>query len=371
MRVLVVSHPCVTPVNQDFFDRAAKLGDWDLTIAVPARWTNEYGARRPERSPGFEGRLLTLRVGLAGNIPLHFYVSRLRAVVERVEPDVAYIHHEPYASATAQWALALKGVPFAFYSAQNLHKRFPAPFTWSEQVVFRRAGLALPVSADVEAVLRGRGYARRSEVLPLAVDVEAFTPTGRTGREPFTVGYIGRLSAEKGVDTLLKGLSAADGVRCRVAGDGPAKEQLQRLSRELGVEDRVEWLGYVEHTEAPAFYRSVDLVAVPSKTVSFWKEQFGRVVIEALACEVPVVTSDSGELPRLIERTGGGWVVPEADPAALSMVLRQARDEVAKRRQLGREGRNGVKIFALDAVAQRFAAALESISAGALQRSSP
>ena len=360
MRLLVVSHPCVTPINQDFFGAVAEHSGWEVTILVPNRWRNEYGEQRPARSPQFRHRLCSLRTALPGNIPLHFYVSDLRARVRELRPDVAYLHHEPYGVATAEWAAALAQVPFAFYSAQNIVKQYALPIRLGERLVYRRADLALPISDDVAQVLRTKGYRGRSTVLPLPVDLHRFAPAYRRPGVP-VVGYVGRLSPEKGVDVLLRAvaLSATSSLRCVVAGTGPDEERLKLLARDLGVEQRVEWLGYVDHFEVADVYRRCTLLAVPSLTVPNWKEQFGRVVIEALACGVGVVTSDSGELPRLISTTGGGWTVPEGDPHALAACIDQRiREDSDTQAEVAHGRRNVLEMFGLDAVAVRFTDAL-------------
>ena len=101
--------------------------------------------------------------------------------------------------------------------------------------------------------------------------------------------------------------------------------------------------------------------AVPSRSLPRWREQFGRVVIAALACGVPVVTSDSGELPRLVSATRGGWTFPEGDASALAALLGQlARhpEMLSRPSQAGR--RAVVKQFAVKASAARFAEIVES-----------
>lgn len=362
MRLLVVSHPCVTPANQDFFGELMASTGWDVTVVTPNRWKNEYGRQIPERSPGFGGSLIARRVALAGHIPLHFYASSTRAVLRAVLPDAAYLHHEPYGLATAQWAMALGSTPFAVYSAQNIVKHFPLPFAQFERAVLKRARLAVPVSETVADVLRRKGYAGPMEVLPLPVDLARFFPAPSPPAHP-TVGYVGRLSPEKGVDVLLRAVanSTTPDLRCLIAGTGPDESRLREEASALGIAERVEWRGYVTHSEVAAFYRELTVLAVPSLTVPNWSEQFGRVVIEAIASGVAVLASDSGELPALLERTGAGLALPEGDHRALAQALdaHAAPDGelVAEARacapRIGEE-------FGLSPLARRFAEALVS-----------
>jgi glycosyltransferase involved in cell wall biosynthesis len=355
MRLCVLSHPCVTAANQEFYARVKERSGWELTIFLPRRWRNEYGVQHPVRWPAFDGELVPLPVALAGNIPLHVYLASLRREVERRRPDALYLHHEPYALASYQALLAARGVILGFYSAQNIEKRYRWPIAAWERRVYERSSFAFPVTDAVAAVLRSKGYRGRVEVLPLWIDTELYAPGGSRAERPFTVGYVGRLAEEKGVDTLLDALSRVERARALLVGDGPSRAALHRRARALEVSDRVGWTGYVPHAEMPAAYRRMDVLVVPSKTVPSWKEQFGRVVGEALACGVPVVTSDSGELPRLVDATGGGWTFPEGSATELARILARVASDEAGRRDRAAQGRNAVaRLFGVEALADRF-----------------
>lgn len=143
----------------------------------------------------------------------------------------------------------------------------------------------------------------------------------------------------------------------------PARETLAARANEMGVRERIIWRVYVPHDAITAVYGEMDVLVVPSKTVSNWKEQFGRVVVEALACGVPVIASDSGELPRMIGQTGGGWTFPEEQPEALASVLRHVGDSPSEAGSRAIAGRRAVeRLFGLNTVADRFAAIVESVA---------
>jgi L-malate glycosyltransferase len=372
LHLLAVSHPCITAINQDFFAHVEAETGWRVTIVLPLRWTTEYGKHlEPARWPRFQGRLLPLPVRLAGSIPLHFYTARLGRIFDQERPDAIYAHNEPYAAATYEVFRASRGlvdVPLGFYSAQNLLKRYPWPVSRWERYVYRHASFACPVTTAVAGVLEAKGYRGRSEVLPLTVDTDFYCPAGGeepmpSGRTPLTVGFVGRIAPGKGVETLLRALSLvpADRLRAVIVGDGPATGALKLRASRMGLDRMLTWLGYVAHEQMPRVYRTMDVLAVPSRSLPGWREQFGRVVVEALACGVPVVTSDSGELPRLVSATGGGWTFPEGDAPALAVRLAQ----LARRPEMlagpSQEGRRAVvKQFAVKAAAARFASLVEA-----------
>jgi glycosyltransferase involved in cell wall biosynthesis len=369
MKLLVVSHPCSVPSNQELYARVEAQTGWDVTLVVPSRWRHEYGYLRPSRWPGFEGTIVPVRVALAGNIPLHFYATSLQRLFHRERPDVIYVHHEPYGVATAQAFRAAGDIPVGFYSAQNLLKRYPPPISIWERWCLRRAAFALPVSDLVADVLRKKGYRGPLQVLPLGVDTRRWRrrQARRDAGAPLTVGYIGRLSAEKGVDTLIDALAQTSNreIRAVIAGDGPERGRLEDLASRLGLDSRVRWAGYVPHERAVDFYGEIDVAAVPSRTTPGWKEQFGRVVIESLACEVPVVGSDSGELAKLIPSTGGGWTFPEGDARRLAELLDRLDADPEARIAAAQAGRLVVeRDFDLERVAGRFAEVVSRAAAG-------
>jgi glycosyltransferase involved in cell wall biosynthesis len=374
MRLLVVSFPCTEPIRQDFYADFQARSGWDVSIVLPTLWQSEHGARRPQRWPAFGGELIPVPVLLNGNIPLHFYRARMTRIIEKTRPDAIYVHHEAYGVATFQTFLANQRsvrAPIGFYSAQNRLKHYPWPFSACEAYVYRRAAFALPVTQTAADVLRAKGYEGLLEVLPLGVDVNVYQPNGhravRRQETDLTVGFVGRLAPEKGVDTLLAALTRpeAQGISAVIAGDGPMASALKDDASRLGLEGRVEWRGYLPHDRTPDFYRAVDVVVVPTRATQSYMEQFGRVVPEALACGVPVVTSDNGELPHLVDATGAGWVFPQGDAGALAAILGRLRGRQDMLRELGGSGRDEVKRrYSLEQVGPRFAAVIASAAGG-------
>ena len=126
-----------------------------------------------------------------------------------------------------------------------------------------------------------------------------------------------------------------------LGGEGPERQSLEKLAVELGTTQQVIFDGLISSGDMPAYLNQLDAVVLASRTRSNWKEQFGRVIIEAMACEVPVVGSDSGEIPNVIGEAG--LIFPEGDVQALSAHLKYLMDNVAVRQNLGKEGLRKVK----------------------------
>jgi len=358
MKLLVVSHPCVTPINQELYAKVEELTGWKITLVGPSNWIDDYGTVRSlERWDAFSGEIVPVPVWVSGNIPVHVYRTSFVSILRSVEPDAVYIHNEPYAASTAQVLLARNltqsTAAFGFYSAQNIVKSYPPPFRWTEQWVYRSSSFAFPCSETVLETLREKGYHGQATHLPLGIDPQLYRPVskneetrGAQTEQSILFGYVGRVTQEKGLATFFEALATLPNKlkwRLVIVGTGKQEEYLCRLSSALKIDDRIEWVGYVDHTEVPSYLSSFDVLVVPSETQPSWKEQFGRVIVEALACETPVVGTDSGEIPRLLERTQGGITVQERNANSLAEGLRTMALRPNLRRRYAQQGAEYVR----------------------------
>jgi glycosyltransferase involved in cell wall biosynthesis len=361
MKLLVVSHPCVTPINQQLYAEVQRQTGWDLTLVGPSNWMDNYGKPRSlERWDTFEGTLIPIPVWPSGNIPLHVYKTSFIPLLRSLRPDAIYVHNEPYAASTAQVLLANYAssvrAPLGFYSAQNIHKTYPLPFRWTERLAYRAGSFAFPCSQTVSDTLQEKGFSGTATLLPLGIDPDLYRPSATgsalraelAGEANVLFGYLGRLTDAKGLSTLIHALAGLPNDlswRLAVVGSGDEEyvRSLKTLAADCGIADRIEWVGFVDHPSAPRYLSAFDVLAVPSETQPSWKEQFGRVIVEALACETPVVGSNSGEIPHLLGRTGGGVVVAERDPAALADGLLALARNPDRRCQLAVQGASYVR----------------------------
>jgi glycosyltransferase involved in cell wall biosynthesis len=257
-----------------------------------------------------------------------------------LRPDIAHIDEEPYNLAT--W-LAFRAARSAdarplFFTWQNLARSYPPPFRWFERAVMANARWALAGNAAAAAVIGAKGYRGPTTVVPqFGVDENLYRPAVERAAGRFVVGYAGRLDPEKGVDTLLEACAPLPEVEVRIAGAGPERAGLLALAERLGMAARTHFLGSLDTPAMLAFYQGLNALVLPSRSRPNWVEQFGRVLIEAMACGVPVIGSRSGEIPNVIGDAGA--LFPEGDISALSDALRVLMASPDAARAIGLRGR--------------------------------
>ncbi len=333
----MLSKALVVGAYQRKLEEIAQHPDIELTCVVPPRW----GGQELERAYTAGYRLEVRPLRFAHSFHL-FHWTGLGSLMRSIRPQVVHVDEEPYNLATFLAVRQARAVAATalFFSWQNLLRQYPLPFSWMERQVYRASPYAIAGGEEAGGILRAKGYRGRLAVIPqIGIDPELFAPapTPRSDR-PFTIGYAGRLIRAKGVSVLLDAVAGlrADW-RLRLIGDGPERDSLAAQAERLHVVDRVTFLGGAPSLEMPARLRDLDVLAVPSLTTSAWKEQFGRVLVEAMACQVPVIGSNSGEIPHVIG--DAGLVTPEGDWKALREALQRLADFPDARVDLGRRGR--------------------------------
>ncbi len=339
MRVLMLSKACIVGIYQPKLEAIARRGV-ELTVLAPPAWRDERGAQPLERSftAGYTLRAIPIRFN--GSFHLHHYPTLAREI-SQLKPQIVHIDEEPYNLASWQ-ALRLArraGASSLFFTWQNILRRYPPPFSWGERWVMRRADCAIAGTETAADVLRRKGYRGPLKTIPqFGTSKMLFAPSDDCAQRPFTIGYIGRIVPEKGVDILLRATARLDGDwRLRLVGGGTARHDLQALAQALKVDERVAFVGLLPSAELPAEYHKIDALVLPSLTRPNWKEQFGRVLVEAMASGVPVIGSDSGAIPSVIGEAGR--IVPEGNVEALARALADLRAQPALRRELSEAGR--------------------------------
>ena len=329
IRILTIGHSYVIALNRAIVREVARHPDFEVTVAAPSFFHGDL--RDVELEPEPEGSPLRL-VGLDARWSrwihvFHYDAGSLRRLIRQNEFDLVHAWHEPYIYAGYQIARSLAGlpIPFCFRTAQSLGKHYPPPFRSFELATLARAQGWIAGGRLVYEAMRTRGYpAERGRILTLAVDTAVFEPADLSrrasaqrelGLRPPVIGYIGRLTREKGLHILMRAMEQVGGEtpwNLLLLGSGPLERKILDWAKAEGWGDRVRIM-LAKHNEVPSYVQAMDLLVAPSQTTWHWKEQFGRMLIEAFACGVPVIGSDSGEIPYVIG--DAGRVVGEKDVA--------------------------------------------------------
>jgi glycosyltransferase involved in cell wall biosynthesis len=360
MKVLMISKACVVGAYQKKLEEIARHDGVELTVVVPPEWQDERGSLRLERvhTSGYDLRIEP--IAFNGHFHLHYYPT-LKGVMRDVQPDVVHIDEEPYNLATfrAMRSARRLGARTVVFTWQNLQRRYPPPFGWMESYVLAHTDALLTGNAEGADVWRAKGYTGPVEVIPqFGVDPDIYQRITRPSRpskpsvllrrsarrpsqSEMVIGYIGRLVPEKGIDLLLEAVAQLQGPwELRILGSGPERDRLEKMAQWLGILPRVSFDLPIPSTQMPYYYSGLDVLVLPSRTRPNWKEQFGRVLIEAMACQVVVVGARCGAIPEVIG--DAGLTFAEGDSADLRTQLQILLGDTHLRLDLAQMGRQRV-----------------------------
>ena len=363
MKILVVSHSYIVKLNCEKFRLLAQLDpSLEVTIVIPKRWRPGGVMKDTIESEGWQDgnfRVVPIANFSENNQGALCFGWELVQLLRSFKPNIIQVEQGSKSLAYAQLitlnkVLGLKA-KMLFFTWWNLPYSLKLPFSWLEQYNLNNTnGIVVGNIAGYE-ILRDKGYDRPMKIMPqLGVDETLFKPQDSTEirqnlgiqDNEFVIGFVGRFVPEKGLHTLLK---AAAGLGNRsfkllLLGRGELKDELLRTSQELGLDNQLIQLDSVKHDEVAQYISAMNTLVLPSETTyqfktltaTGWKEQFGHVLIEAMAAAVPVIGSDSGEIPNVIG--DAGLVFPEGDSNELCDRLSQLIDDPTFAENVGRSG---------------------------------
>jgi glycosyltransferase involved in cell wall biosynthesis len=300
-----------------------------------------------QRTPGVPVTLLPAVDDKRDLRPIAAHISAVR----RERPDIfhANLHHSWSGSYGLLGAVLAPGVRTVAVE----HSLWP-PSTPGQRrlrkLLLGRVDAHVAVSdrlaRDVEQLI-GRGAGSIQTIHNGVPDI-AVDPLPRLRDEP-TVGFVGRLATEKGVDLLLHALERLPGVAAVLVGDGPDRGAFEAVARELGVADRVVFTGW--SNEVRPLLATFDVVVQPSR-----REGFGISVVEAMLAGVPVVATAVGGMGEVVVDGVTGITVPAEDPAAIAAAVAALLDAPDRRAEMGARGRErALERFTADRMAAAFA----------------
>lgn len=350
-RLLSVGHSYTVDLNRRLANEMALAGNdsWEVTAVAP---NFIHGDMRPivlEVSAEDRCQLEPVPLRFSKSVHLMLYGRRLRSILDG-NWDLVHSWEEPYILAGGQIAKwTPRNTPLVFFTLQNIAKRYPPPFRWVERYCLDRCSGWLAGGHTVVDALLPRGYGSKPHrVVKLGVDVGAFFPSvdcrnvvyqeldwSRGG--PPVIGYLGRFETYKGIPLLMDALDQVKSQwRALFVGKGPLEGAMREWAKRYP--GRVAIVTNATHSDVPRYINTMDLLCAPSQTTSKWKEQLGRMLIEAFACAVPVLGSDSGEIPYTIG--DAGRIAPEASVEHWAREIEVLIQSPQLRAELGQAGRD-------------------------------
>ena len=371
-RVLRIAHASLTPVLRARERALARLfPEMELELVTTTRWREaevDVEAVADDLFPVTMARPL-----LSKHIQLFAYDPRpVISALRRHRPHLIDLNHEPYSVACAEiltlCRLYAPQAPIVLETCQNIFHNYPAPFKWFEQRAFRRVAAAKICSETVREVLVAKGFQKPVAIIPFGVNTEAFSRprmAERDPNQPLTIGFVGRMLPGKGLNVLSEalGLLAPEKWKLLVVGDGPERASFESSLAARGLLARARFTGAVSYEKVPEFFKQIDALVMPTETTDRIREQFGRVLVEAMAGCIPVIGSTCGAIPEVI--ADAGLVFPEGDAQALAEAMRRTLSDAELRERCAMLGKARVdENYTWDVVARKTFDFFQQVLAG-------
>lgn len=353
MRILIIAPTGEMPHIRMIPSALARNKEVKLTVVAPKR-VKAHRIHHPSGWFSLEAeeyvndyRLIPVPLRAPFDYMSMFENRPLQVVIRNARPDIIQMWTAPGVIRQllqviwVKWQVYPKA-KIIFYGWDNLIFRFGK---WSRlkwivtRLVWSQLAGGLEADSEGLAKIRRAGFRNPVERVFWGVRTDVFKPMAKLELRQYfklgsdqIIGYVGRFTPEKGLLVLLAAMCRLPAkVHCILIGEGPMRTELELWSHLSELKGRVQLLDPMMPEDLAKYMNCMDALVLPSLTTGDWKEQYGRVLGEAMACGVPVIGSDSGAIPEVIG--DAGLIVPEGNASALVEAVQTALfDEIARAR---------------------------------------
>jgi len=295
-------------------------------------------------------RLPVVRIRTLGMI---FFWAAIYRTIKKIDPDLVHAQSLIFAIPACISKKMLK-IPYVVWGQGSdvyLHNWF---MKLVSKTIIINADSVIALTKDMKRVLQ-EIYSRDIEVVPNGIDIEECQnrPHEHESVSPEKkIIFVGRLNPVKGVPSLLRAMKIVCEVlpdaKLIIVGDGEEREDLESLADSLGIRDRVDFVGRVPHERIPDYLCKADIFVLPSVS-----EGFGIVILEAMACGLPIVATRVGGVPDIIEEGVNGFLVESGDFPEMANKILFLLDNPAVTGQISKNNRIKVQGYAWKNVVDR------------------
>jgi len=314
--------------NRAVWNELAGISSFDVDAVVPINWEsnlikNLSYQHNPMMDSSFQ-KIYSIPTYLKGNGSFYFF-SPLKLYKTLSENSYEHI-----IMAQETWSLSLlilniiksitknKNTPIHLWVCQNIKKKNLYWLRHFERLNCKTVKNIMCCCQEIADVIKWKGINRRCLYFPFSFEGSHYHLKPFTKKENLIFGYLGRFGEEKGLNILIKAFKKFNqkysSSQLILQGAGPLKDTLLAAAKDnpqIIVKDPI------PHNEAHTFYQKIDVFILPSETRSFWKEQFGRVLIESAASGCVIAGSDSGAIPEVLSHLQSPYVFQEGDEISL------------------------------------------------------
>ncbi len=363
MKILYIWHAAVVEEYRRRFHEFSKFEDVELKVLVPPQWTEGGKIVKYQKSKiDKDYEIIIGKIRQQDNIKLYLFLNNYFKLLKSFKPDVIHLVEEPFSYLALQTLIFKKLVSrkskVIFHSAHNVSERMAYNFNFIRRLSYLFFDGAVVRNRETHNIIKKQGFTKPVKLSGNGISLENFKKVnskklkkhlGLTAKN--IIGYFGRIEQPKGIQFLIEACSRLkEDYQILMIGSGQYKKEIEQLIMKFNLNEKIIWLDFIPHEIIAEYYNCVDVVVVPSMTTSFWKESFGRVIIEAMACEVPVIGSSSGAIPDVIDDYG--IIFDEQNVDDLFDKLQNLLNDKKLRLQIGKKGVERAKDFSWENIAK-------------------